>query len=302
LKVRAGRWRFELFYFDFALGAMAMALVCGLTFGNLGFDGFSLMDDFIRAGKRQWLYGFLAGVLFNLGNMLLVAAISITGLAVAFPLAAGFTLVILAVSPGKTANWPLAIAGCVLVVAAMVVDWAAYSRFTKKGWIKPLLLCSASGLVTAAFFPMVDWARTGEVGLGPYALAVLVSAGMLFSTFVYNLFFMNLPVEGEPLELPEYFKNGLAVHRAGLLGGAVWCAGTVASFVVAGSPIESQPASAPSYAMAQGGPLIAALWGLLVWKEFAGAGPVKARMWLALLLFAGGLAVLSVALTSAGKP
>jgi len=295
LKMRAGRWRFELFYFDFALGAMA--LVCGLTFGNLGFDGFSLTDDFIRAGKRQWLYGFLAGVLFNLGNMLLVAAISITGLAAAFPLAAGFTLAVLAVSPGKTANWPLAITGCVLVVAAMVVDWAAL-----KSRMKPVLLCAASGLVMAAFFPMLGWAREGEVGLGPYALAVLVSAGMLFSTFVYNLFFMNLPVEGEPLELPEYFKGGLAVHRAGLLGGAVWCAGTVANFVVAGSPIESQPASAASYAMAQGGPLIAALWGLLVWKEFAGAGPVKARMWLGLVLFAAGLAVLSVALTSAGKP
>ena len=84
LKLGGGKRRFELFYFDFALGVMAMALVCGFTFGNWGFDGFSLLDDFIRAGKRQWLYGFLAGVLFNLGNTLLVAAIAMAGLAVTF--------------------------------------------------------------------------------------------------------------------------------------------------------------------------------------------------------------------------
>src|SRR3954453_22129268 len=65
----AGKWRFELFYFDFAIGLGIAALIYAFTVGNLGFDGFSLLDDLQKAGKRQWVYGVLAGLIFNLGNM-----------------------------------------------------------------------------------------------------------------------------------------------------------------------------------------------------------------------------------------
>jgi hypothetical protein len=130
-------------------------------------------------------------------------------------LAAGSTLILLAVT-GTTANWRLV--------------------KPKKGRapqsIVPLALCAASGILMAAFYPMLDWARTGEVGVGPYSAAVMVAAGIWFSAFVCNLFFMDLPVEGEPLELLEYFRGGFAVDRAGLAGGALWCAGAVASFAV----------------------------------------------------------------------
>jgi len=111
--------------------------------------------------------------------------------------------------------------GNILLVAAIAIGAAAYARLVKpkKGRapqsIVPLALCAASGIVAAAFYPRLDWARTGEVGWGPYSAAVMVAAGIWFSTFVYNLFFMNLPVEGEPLELLEYFKGGFAVHWAG---------------------------------------------------------------------------------------
>src|ERR1700754_4691200 len=81
----AGKWRFELFYFDFAAGLMLAALICSFTFGDLGFDGFNFLDDLQHAGKRQWLFAFMSGVIFNLGNMLLTGAISVTGMTVAFP-------------------------------------------------------------------------------------------------------------------------------------------------------------------------------------------------------------------------
>lgn len=313
----AGRqsWRFELYYFDFAIGLMAMALICGFTFGTMGFDGFSLMDDFVRAGKRQWLFGFLSGVLFNLANMLLAAAISLAGLAFAFPLAMGVTLMVIGVwlvgvIPHNSA---FLIGGCLLILIAALLDAISYFRLAHQrheaavlggkakrgsslGFVKPLILCIASGLLGGLSFPWLDWARAGEVGLGPYGAAVMFALGILFSTFVYNMFFMNLPVEGEPLELLEYFKGGLWVHRFGLLGGAIWCAGMVASFAVAAAPPEAQLGHAATLLFGNGGAVIAALWGLLVWNELAGAaGQVKKLVWLMLLLFACGLTLFSFA-------
>src|SRR3954454_16741349 len=90
----AGKWRFELFYLDFAVGLMLAAVVYGLTFGNLGYDGFNFLDDLQHAGKRQWMFVFIGGLIFNLGNMLLMAAISVSCLAVAFPMGMGVALLL----------------------------------------------------------------------------------------------------------------------------------------------------------------------------------------------------------------
>src|SRR5258708_4715620 len=90
----AGKWRFELFYFDYSLGVLLAAAIYALTFGDMGTDGFGFLDDLSHAGKRQIGFGVLGGVIFNLANMLLVAAISVAGLAVAFPVGIGMALVI----------------------------------------------------------------------------------------------------------------------------------------------------------------------------------------------------------------
>src|SRR5690242_5940012 len=125
----AGKWRFELFYFDYAFGVFLAALVYALTVGSLGFDGFSFLDDLMHSGKRQWFYGFTGGVVFNLANMLLVAAISVAGLAVAFPVGIGMALVIgvvwnYALKP--QGNPVLLFAGCAVIVAAIITDALAY--------------------------------------------------------------------------------------------------------------------------------------------------------------------------------
>ena len=73
----AGKWRFELFYLDFAVGLLFALVIYAFTFGNIGFDGFNFLDDLQHAGKRQWMYVFVAGLIFNLGNMLLMAAVSV---------------------------------------------------------------------------------------------------------------------------------------------------------------------------------------------------------------------------------
>ncbi len=76
------------------IGVLLVAIVCALTFGSLGYDGFSFIDDMMNGGKRFAAMGFGAGMVFNLANMLLVAAIAVAGLSVAFPVGIGLALII----------------------------------------------------------------------------------------------------------------------------------------------------------------------------------------------------------------
>ena len=311
-----GKWRFELFYFDYAIGVLAAAVLFALTFGTLGFDGFLFTDDLMHSGKRQWMFGLLAGVVFNLANMLLVAAISVAGLAVAFPVGIGMALIIgvvwnYAIKP--QGNPMLLFTGLAVIVAAIIVDAMAYralaglklereikagrARSTRKTVsLKGVFLSLVAGILMGCFFPLVVKGQEGEVGLGPYAIGVLFAVGVFGSTFVFNLFFMNLPVEGPPVEIFDYFKGGLKKHALGWLGGAIWCTGTISNFVAASAPEEVHVGPAISYALGQGATMVSALWGLLVWKEFEGADMrVKSLVVIMLALFVCGLAMVSVA-------
>jgi glucose uptake protein len=311
-----GKWRFELFYFDYSFGLLLAALILAFTVGSMGFDGFTFTDDMLHAGKRQWFYGFVAGVIFNLANLLLTAAISVAGMAVAFPIGIGIALiegVVINYIIRPVGNPFMLFVGCALVVTAIIVDAAAYrfmavirheelaragmAKSTRKPTsTKGIILSVASGVLMGLFFPIVAKGQAGELGLGPYAIAVVFAAGVFFSTFVFNLFFMNLPVEGEPLDIFDYFKGSLRAHLMGILGGAIWCIGAVAAFAAASAPPEVHVGHAVSYAMGQGATLVSALWGILVWKEFQGGDTrVKALLLLMLLLFAAGLTMVSLA-------
>ena len=311
-----GKWRFELFYFDYAIGVLAAAVLFALTFGSLGFDGFSFTDDLMHSGKRQWMYGLLAGGVFNLANMLLVAAISVAGLAVAFPVGIGVALIIgvvwnYAIKP--QGNPMLLFTGLGVIVAAIIVDAMAYRALAglkqekeiKAGRakstrmnvsLKGVFLSLVAGILMGCFFPLVVKGQEGEAGLGPYAIGVLFAIGVFGSTFVFNLFFMNLPVEGPPVEILDYFRGGFKRHALGWLGGAIWCTGTISNFVAASAPEEVHVGPAISYALGQGATMVSALWGLLVWKEFAGADMrVKSLVVIMLALFVCGLTMVSVA-------
>jgi glucose uptake protein len=271
------------------------------------------MDDLMHAGKRQWLYGFGAGVIFNISYMLLMAAISVAGMAVAFPVALGFALlvgILMSQLGQRTAN-PIYLAlGCVLVLVAIIADGIAYKSWVagrraemlaaapkKKirgpGAVKGLVLAVISGILMAMFYPLLDKARVEEIGVGPYSLMLLFAGGAFLSTFVYSLFFMNLPVEGEPLEVSEYFKVRPMSHLFGLVGGALVTTGILATFVATSTAPEARLDRPALFALSQGGALIAALCGLVVWKEFQQGG--RATAFLTLLLFASGLAFVSLA-------
>jgi glucose uptake protein len=107
---------------------------------------------------------------------------------------------------------------------------------------------------------------------------------------------LNLPVQGEPLSMFTYFQGTLKQHALGIAGGLLWCMGAVANFTAASAPKSVEVGPAVSYAIGQGATMVSALWGLLVWKEFAGARP-KVRLMLAvmLLLFLSGLVLVSIA-------
>jgi len=319
----SGKWRFELFYFDYAFGVLVTAVICAFTLGSLGFDGFSFLDDMMNGGKRFAAMGFAAGVIFNLANMLLVAAIAVAGLAVAFPVGIGLALIIGVIwnyMIRPQGNPILLFAGCALVVGAIVVDAIAYRAMElmraealaqagkakstrKKVSLKGVFLSLASGVLMGSFYPLVvmakstDWGGTaGENGLGPYSVAVVFALGVFLSTFVFNLFFMNLPVQGEPLEVPDYFKGLPRQHLLGVAGGILWCAGAVANFVGSSAPESVQVGPAISLALGQGAAMVSALWGLLLWKEFDGADTrIKSLVLIMFVLFIAGLAMVSVA-------
>lgn len=312
----AGNWRFELFYFDYALGVLLAAVVAAFTFGSMGWDGFLFLDDLMRAGRRNIAYGFLGGVVFNLANMLLVGAIAVAGMAVAFPVAIGLALIIGVIwnyTLNPQGDPQLLFAGATLVLAAIIMDALAYRALSlrkeheriKAGMTKTLrpqismkgvLLSLVSGLLMGSFYPLVEIGKQGEMGLGPYAIAFVFAVGVFCSTFVFNLYFMNLPIQGQPVELLDYLRGTRRQHLLGIAGGLIWGAGTIANFVAASAPPEIQVGPAVSYALGQGGTMIAALWGVLVWKEFAGADfKVKTLLAFMFVLFLAGLALISSA-------
>lgn len=310
------KWRFELYYFDFAIGAVLAAVIIGFTFGSLGWDGFALMDDVRIAGKRQDAMALAAGVVFNLGNMLILGALSVAGVTVAYlagigmMFASGLTLLYITSPSGNGAmSW----GGFALVLAAAVVLGVAFrqqamarlialmregkTKSTRKSVsLKGVFLAIGGGLVAGGFFPLVNAARAGENGLGPYSTGLFFTVGILISTFVFNLFFMNLPVNGEPLEFTAYFNGKAKFHWLGWLGGILWYCGLCAIFVAARAEGRNIVAPVASRGLLFGSVVIGIIWGFLRWKEFGGAaGKTRTLIMAALVAFVLGAVGLSVA-------
>ncbi len=309
-------WRLELLYFDYALGILLTSVVAGLTLGSMGSYGRPFFADLASAGGRNLAFGFLGGVVYNLSNILIVGAMAIAGLGVAFPVGVGLALVVGVIwnyFVNPQGNPMLLFSGVVLVVVAIVLDGIAYrvhmldkaandpalragGAEQKKRIRKGILLSIIGGVLMGMFFPLVEIGKKDPSGLGPYAIGFVFSVGVFLSTFVFNAYFMRKPVEGKPLEFSDYFRGTSLAHAAGILGGVVWAVGTLSSFVAASAPRELQVGPAISYALGQGSTMVGAFWGVVVWKEFIGGSPlVKRLIALMFALFIVGLAVVSVA-------
>ncbi len=310
------KWRFELYYFDFAVGAVVAALIAGLTFGTLGWDGFALLDDLRVAGKQKMALALAGGAVFNLGNMLIIGALSLSGVTIAYVSGIGMMLasgilITHFTSPGG--NGAMTWGGAALVLAAAIVLTVAFrqqamarlvalmregkTRSTRKTVsMKGQILAIIGGAVAGGFFPLINSARTGENGLGPYSLGLFFAIGILMSTFVFNLFFMNLPIHGEPIEFTAYFNGKAKFHLLGLLGGALWYAWFCTTLVAARAEGQNIVSPVTSRALLLGAILIGSIWGLMRWKEFSGAsGKTRTLLLIALLIFVVGAAGLTAA-------
>jgi glucose uptake protein len=91
-KLASKEWRFQLFYWDYAIGVFLLSLLLAFTMGSTGSGGRGFLADLHQADSQWLVSAFMGGVIFNLSNILLVAAIDIAGLAVAFPVGVGLAL------------------------------------------------------------------------------------------------------------------------------------------------------------------------------------------------------------------
>jgi glucose uptake protein len=295
-------YRFQLFYWDYAIGLTGGALFWGFTAGSHGPSGTPFLDDVVQAPFASILFAILGGIIFNIANLLLVAAIDVAGLAVAFPVGIGLALVVGAVSSYmvRPAGNPLLLFGGVaLVTIAIVLDARAYRKREAKAkatTTRGIVLSLVAGLLMGTFYPLVAAALRGAPGVpavGPYAVAAFFAFGVLLSTIPANLLLMAKPLDGKPpVKASGYWLAPFRWHIAGLLGGAIWCTGAVANFVASGAHLVGP---AVSYSIGQGATMVSACWGVFVWHEFAGA-PAAAKQLLFFMFIFFALGLVSVAL------
>jgi glucose uptake protein len=280
-------YRFELFYFDYSIAVFLAATVAAFTFGMMDAGtmdsetlSLNFVDNLALTYKMKIAYAVAGGAIFNLANMLLVAAIGVAGMAVAFPIGIGLALVggvvgSYVIHPAGSA--PMLFGGVGLVLAAIVVSALAHAKHhaapagprrvtiqhqhqqqralhaeahvESPSVAKGILLSVAAGVLMAAFYPLVQLGMRGDLALGPYAATFCFACGVLITTPIYNVFFMRLPVEGGELHMKDYFRAKPWHHLLGLLGGLVWAVGTISNFVASSAPKSVNVGPATSYAL-----------------------------------------------------
>jgi len=302
-KLSEKEWRFQLYYWDYAIGVLLLALVIALTMGSSGTAGRTFLSDIGQASGASLGWAFLGGVIFNLSNLLLVAAIDIAGMSVAFPVGVGLALVLgvitnyVAVPIG---NPVLLFIGVGCVALAIVVDAMAYKRLSAGGAKTPtkgIVLSILAGLLMGFFYRFVtasmspDFEQLHAGKLGPYSAIVLFSCGLLVSNLLWNSILMAKPFVGDPVPYADYFRKGTPrLHAIGILGGIIWSLGMSFSIIASGAA-----GFAISYGLGQGATMVAAFWGVFIWKEFREAPPGTGR--LLTIMFCGyalGLALIIV--------
>jgi len=289
-KLATREWRFQLFYWDYAIGVLVLALLFAFTLGSIGTQGRSFLTDLGQAnGEAIWLALF-GGVLFNLANILLVGAIDIAGMSVAFPIGIGLALaigVIVNYIATPVGNALLLFLGVASVVLAIIVDGLAYKRLPaqeEKTPAKGFVTSVAAGILMGFFYRFVaasmstNFASPQAGKLTPYTAVMVFAVGLFLSNFLWNSIVMAKPFVGQSVPFSDYIKKGnLRLHLVGILGGVIWCLGMSFSILASGSA-----GFAISYGLGQGATMIAAFWGVFIWSEFKDA-PAGTNKLLALM-------------------
>lgn len=292
-KLASKEWKFQLYYWDYAIGVVLLALILAFTMGSLGTAGRPFLKDLTQGSGSAFLSALIGGVIFNLSNILLVAAIDIAGLAVAFPIGVGLALVIgvitnyIAVPIGEPI---ILFLGVVSVVIAIILDALAYRRLPSQGQkttFKGISLSVVAGVLMGFFYRFVAASMSNDFiflesgKFSPYTAVVVFSVGLFLSNFIWNTLVMVKPFVGEPVPLGDYFRMGnVRLHLIGILGGVIWSLGMSFSIIASGAA-----GFAISYGLGQGATMVAAFWGVVIWKEFKDAPTGTNRLLNLMFLF-----------------
>ncbi len=298
-KMAQKSWRFELYYWDYVIGIVITALFFAFTLGSHGGAGRPFAEDLSQADWSNIGSAFLGGVIFNAANILIVAAIAIAGMSVAFPVGIGIALVLgvlvnYLTFPKGNVFWLFT--GVGLVLLAIIFDALAYRKRAvraQKVPTKGILISLIGGILMALFYKFVagsmaaDFEQPQSGFLTPYTAVVIFSLGILISNVLFNTIIMKIPVEGAPVSYKDYLSGTLKEHFTGVLGGIIWCVGMTFSIIAAG-----KAGFAISYGLGQGATLVAALWGVFIWKEFKGAHGTRGLITAMFVFFVAGLAMI----------
>ena len=305
-KMAGKTWRFELFYWDYVIGILLFSIISAFTLGSIGHQGRDFLTDLKQADGSNIISALFGGIIFNAANILLSAAIAIAGMSVAFPLAIGLALVLgvlINYAGAQKGDAILLFAGVALIVVAILLNAIAYKRKStgeeQKISAKGIGICLTAGVLMAFFYHFIAASMDLEnfvspaVGkMTPYTAVFIFSAGIFLSNFLFNTILIRRPIVGERTNYKAYFSGSFSTHMTGVLGGLIWGLGNSLNLIAAG---KAGPAI--SYGLGQGATLIAALWGVFIWKEFrnspAGTNGLLIAMFcffiagLGLLVFAG---------------
>ncbi len=302
-KLSSPGWRFELFYWDYAFGILLLSILMAFTLGSNGETGRSFLADLKQAVNGNLLSAFIGGVVFNLANILLVSAIALAGMSVAFPVGIGIALilgVIVNYAGNPQGNAGLLFGGVALIAVAILLNANAYrqvnkgkSTFSAKGLVTAII----AGVLMGFFYKYVAVSMAADFDepqggkLTPYTALVFFAAGLVASNFLFNSILMRFPFAGSKLSAKDYFKGSAKDHLVGILGGIIWHLGMSFNIIASG---KAGPAI--SYGLGQGATIIAAIWGIFIWKEFATATNVTYRnLYIMLLLYVVGIALIILA-------
>ncbi|HLN73389.1 MAG TPA: GRP family sugar transporter [Prolixibacteraceae bacterium] len=298
-KLAQKSWRFELFYWDYVIGIVLMSLLFALTLGSTGEQGRGFMQDLGQADISNIGNALLGGIVFNAANILVVAAISIAGMSVAFPIGIGIALVLGVIinymaSPKGDVAWLFA--GVALVTVGIIVNALAYRKKTSQAHKVPtrgIVLSIVGGVMMALFYRFVassmdtNFSAPGAGLLTPYTAVFIFSLGILISNILFNTLLMKRPFEGTPVTYSQYFQGSLKEHMTGILGGIIWCIGMTFNIIAA-----EKAGFAISYGLGQGATLVAAMWGVFIWKEFKGVKGTTLHLTGMFLLFLVGIGMI----------
>ena len=299
-------YRFQLFYWDYVIGLFLGAVMWGLTLGSFGSYGSPMLADLLHADKSHILFALAGGAIFNVANLLLVAAIDIAGLAVAFPVGIGLALVVGAISSyiiSPNGNPLLLFGGILLVTIAIIFDALAYrlrEAEHKTLSARGVIISLVAGLLMGSFYPFVSRSMNGDHALGPYAITFVFAIGVALCALPVNYLLMRRPLIGSPVSMKGYWTARTSWHLWGIVGGGIWCTGAVFNFVASRAHIVGP---AVSYSIGQGATMVSAAWGVFVWKEFASA-PKRSKtllVWM-FVFFLCGLTAIALAPLIQSKP